>query len=695
VERGVYFDAWFPRQHNYHPSLPARRLRMIEELREYRATTLVWAALGGGSISLPYLESEAFGSIDPRFRMYGFVNDREFIAACDRAGIRVFGIVFEVQGWEFPVELDAGETEVLAMNELRGEGKRAWLGLREFSSNRYPKLWQPLEHYFPQGLRNSLGEPVTDLIEECCSRDIHGDPCHCLWVEAPDREHACYAMDRNNPVWREYLKAVIRMQIDAGVHGVQLDEAELPITTMQYGGCFCRECMTQFRAYLQALDPPPPELAETDLETFHYGSWLLKRGYDFKEGRERSPLFEHYMRFQRGAITRYFGELADYAREYGRGQGRDVLVSGNFFNMFEHYYALEPKTDLLITEMRNTRYRQPAWYRYVAGFAGRKPVIVVENPYGGVVPELIDQLGRGRGYDRFRMSVYEAAALGTSMSLPYGSWMGSEIEDAFYAPHELCVEVGGFLADNEPLYSAESAAEIGVVFSVESSLVREEAARAALANNRLNILPDELAPFWAASEALCDAVQPYDVVMFPDGTLRADTVTAAELSRYAALVLPDVAFLTAHQADALLGYLDGGGRAIVLGALGANLDVALRMRLAQHPGTVAAAGPGDIEAALPHGPQVVIPEGVDAAVGLHRVESGVAIHVLRYAYDEALDRVPLLDSLRLSVRLPDELTSCRALAPGGEPASTMSRTGDAYTITVEQVPLYTVIQLTR
>ena len=116
-------------------------------------------------------------------------------------------------------------------------------------------------------------------------------------------------------------------------------------------------------------------------------------------------------------------------------------MSGNFFNMFEHYYALEPKADMLITEMRNTRYRQPAWYRYVAGFSGAKPVVVVENPYGGVVPELIDLLGRGKGYDRFRMSLYEAAALGVNMSLPYGSWMGSEIEDAFYAPHELCVEI--------------------------------------------------------------------------------------------------------------------------------------------------------------------------------------------------------------------------------------------------------------
>src|SRR5919204_2817083 len=103
-ERPVYCDGWFPRQHNYHPSLPARRLRMIEELVESRATMLVWAALGGGSISLPFLEQEAFGDIDPRFRFYGFLNDGEFVAECQARGIEVFGVVFEIQGWELPVE---------------------------------------------------------------------------------------------------------------------------------------------------------------------------------------------------------------------------------------------------------------------------------------------------------------------------------------------------------------------------------------------------------------------------------------------------------------------------------------------------------------------------------------------------------------------------------------------------------------
>ena len=41
MERGVYFDAWFPGQHCYHPSLPPRRLRMVEHLVDYHATVLV------------------------------------------------------------------------------------------------------------------------------------------------------------------------------------------------------------------------------------------------------------------------------------------------------------------------------------------------------------------------------------------------------------------------------------------------------------------------------------------------------------------------------------------------------------------------------------------------------------------------------------------------------------------------------
>jgi hypothetical protein len=693
VERGVYFDAWFPRQHCYHPSLPPRRLRMVDDLEEYRATSLVWAAMGGGSISLPYLEQEAFGPVDPRFRMYGFVNDAEFVAECRRRGIKVFGILFEVQGWEFPVELTDGEDAVLAMNELRGVGKRGWLGLREFSQNRYPKLWPPFEHYFPEGLRNSDGESVTDLFEECCSRDINGNPCHALWVECPDREHECRTMDRNNPVWREYLKAVIRIQIDAGVDGIQLDEAELPITSIQYGGCFCKDCMKQFARYLEELpaDRRPAELAGENLPGFHYGRWLLERGYDFQEGREQTPLFWDYMRFQRRAIALYFGELADYIREYGRSVGREVLVSGNFFNLFDHYYALEPKVDVLITEMRNTTYRQPEWYRYVAGFAGRKPVIVVENPYGGVVPELVAMLGRGRGHDLFRMSMYEAAALGANMSVPYGAWMGSVVEDSFWAPHDLCVEIQSFLADNERLFSTTSASELAVVFSIESSF-RDEAHRR-LADNRFNPMEDEQPAFWTVCSQLADACQPFDVLMFPDGDLRPDTLRPADLAPYRVLVVPQCDHLTDAQAGLLEAFLESGGKLAVVGSLGGNLAPERRAGLLKHAGTTALGADADPAAMLPGGRQVEVDPALDAAVCPHRIPGGVALHVLRYGYDEALDHVPPLGRLRISIRLDTPVSRCRAVSPEGEVHCEVSRDGERYVIDLENVPLYTVVEL--
>ena len=695
MERGVYFDAWFPGQHCYHPSLPPRRLRMVEHLRDYHATSLVWSALGGGSISLPYLEQEAFGEIDPRFRFYGFVNDAEFIAACQERGIKVFGIVFEVQGWEFPVELTEAEDRVLALNEPRGAGKPGWLGLREFSQNRYPKLWPPFERYFPGGLTNSDGEPVTDLLEEGCSRDIHGEPCHARWVECPDREHYCYAMDRNNPVWREYLKAVIRIQIDAGVAGVQLDEAELPITTLQYGGCFCKDCMKGFRAYLRDLpaDQRPTDLAGEDLDRFHYGTWLLARGHDFKTNREGTPLFWDYLRYQRRAITGYFGELADYARQYAASKGREVLVSGNFFNLFDHYYALEPKVDLLITEMRNTRYRQPAWYRYVAGFAGPKPVVVVENPYGGVVPELVQQLKVGRGYDLFRLSLYEAAALGANMSVPYGAWMGSVEQDAFYPPHELATEIQAFLADHEQLYSRQTYNDVAVVFSIESNFQRV-ARRDLFADVRANVSGDEVVPFWAVCETLADAGQPYDVVFFPDGELRPDALTPDDLRRYRTLVLPDCRFLTPAQADLIRAYLAGGGTVVTTGETGVNLPDDARRDLVGHPAVHALGETGPF--ALGHltgGPQAGYGHDEDIAINIQRVADGAAVHLVRYGYDGETDRTPVLPELALDLRLPPGFETATAHSPGGEMTVDLRRDGDTYRLTLRDVPLYGVVLL--
>ena len=697
MERGVYFDAWFPNQHCYHPSLPARRLRMIDHLLDYRTTTLVWAAMGGGSISLPYLEEEAFAQIDSRLRFYGFVNDSEFVRECQKHGIKVFGIVFEVQGWEMPAELNEDESQILSFNELRGVGKRVWMGLREFSQNRYPKLWSPHEKYFPDGLMDSDGNKVTDLIETCVSRDIYEEPCHARWVEAPDREHECFMMDRNNPVWREYLKAIIRIQIDAGVDGIQLDEAELPITTFQYGGCFCKECMKGFKQYLKEMpaDQLPPELQDVDLNSFHYGEWLLSKGYDFKTNREETPLFWDYHRYQIRQIFRYFSELADYIREYAAQKGRTVLVSGNFFNLVAHwYYALEPKVDLIITEMRNTRYRQPAWYRYVAGFAAGKPVIVAENPYGGVIPDLVQMLKTGKGYDLFRMSLYEAAALGANMSVPYGAWMGSVIQDSFNPPHELCVEIQTFLADHEHLYSHQTASETAVVYSVETEFQRESG-RGIFADNRYNQDTSEVGLFWQVCEALSDAAQPYDVLFFPDGDLRPDTLTSENLRQYQTVILPDCRYLTKAQSQLLHNFLERGGYLLVMGELGTNLSMAEQETILKHRGTRQIKNSIGFKLSwLPVEPQLRLLRSPDLAINLQKVETGIALHIIRYDYDFEKDQVPNLPALDFELNLPRKFNSVEVFAPGELPKAELETFLDGlYHLKLRNLPLYSIVLL--
>jgi len=433
-----------------------------------------------------------------------------------------------------------------------------------------------------------------------------------------------------------------------------------------------------------------------DLDDFDYGRWLLGQGYDFKSRREETPLFWDYVRFQRGNIARYMGELADYTREYARSAGRDVLVSGNFFNLFDHYYAMEPFVDVIITEMRNTTYRQPSWYRYAAGFAAGKPLVVVENPYGGVVPELVAALARGRGYDRFRQSLYEAAALGVNMSLPYGSWMGSVIEDAFYAPDELCREVGAFLAQHDNLYSRQTWAETGIIYSVESNF-QAMARRDLFQDNRVNSRSTVEVPFWQACDAMSDAAQPYDVLFFPEGTLRADTLTIDDLAQYQVLVAPAVRFLTGPQAALLEAFLQRGGRLLVHGAFGLNLAEERRRRILGHPGTTAADGPFGL-AHLPDGPQVTVRTGAGTrlAVNPQRVADGVALHFIRYDYDEDADRVPPLPELTLEIRLAETFSTVRAVGIAGGFTASVERADDGrHRIRMTDVPLYGIVVLGR
>jgi hypothetical protein len=343
--------------------------------------------------------------------------------------------------------------------------------------------------------------------------------------------------------------------------------------------------------------------------------------------------------------------------------------------------------------MRNTRYRQPAWYRYVAGFAGPKPVVVVENPYGGVVPELVADLKAGRAYDRFRLSLYEAAALGANMSVPYGAWMGSIQQDAFYPPHDLCVEIQDFLAGHESLFSRRTWNDVALVYSVENEF-RRTARRSQVANDQRNAAPGGESVFWQVSDALCGARQPYDVLFFPEGTLRPDALVPADLAQYRTLILPDCAFLTTAQAELLLQALAAGTRLLVLGELGANLPAETRQRILGHTGTDCrelghAFQSGDI----PDEPQVRVTPDADVIVNVQRVADGAAVHLIHYGFDPVHDCAPMLPELTLDIRLPRRFARCSLHTPNGDGSCEMTSDDERHLLRLRDVPLYSIALL--
>lgn len=723
MERGIYFDGWYRDNHCYHPSLPFRSMRMVEDLEKYKGTILVWSVMGGGSISLPYLENEAFGEVDPRLRFYGYMNDAEFIAECNKRGIKTMGIVFEVQGWEFPVTVSEDGRSMKQFNVIReGEASDTY-GLNEFASGKFDGLFRTsLKDYYPQGIFNSDGERVTDLQEEVAARTFRGEPVHAQWVEVVGHSKTCYQTCRNNPVWREYLKKIMELQIDAGVAGIQLDEAELPITSMGAGGCFCKDCRKQFRAYLQkrkAAGTLSPVYEHIDLESFDYQEYILEKGY---ASPEESPMFRDYYEFQMRAVKKHFTELADYAREYARRtQNKEILVSGNFFNCMPVYYPFEDKVDVIITEMEKTLFRQPHWYRYISGYSNTKPVIVAENPYGGIVPQLLEMLEAGQGYDLYRLFLLEASVYGCNMSVPYGGWMGNTIKNAFYPPASVTAQVQGFLAEHEEYYSKDSSAMIMVAYSFPSYYWREvtkSGGANALVEDESILFYKSLdmesegasrLPFWEVIHLMSDRQVIYDVRMFGDEDLRPDRVDVSQWQQYELIVLPECDFLTANQREELEKYIDRGGRLLMFGKTAENCPGWAR-QMAEKKNVIICANPASRGEAMELFGQVfeelndriaqvkVRVEDVSlqnfVGVHCHRNHGVNTIHLLNYHYDRKEDRVQPIEHVSLEARIPSEATSVRCMDLDGKEIPCQARAAQGRLIVkLEKLPLYAVVEI--
>ena len=576
MERPVYYYTWLRGRPNCHPVHTPKNIGDIEKLVKNHSTMLSWSMMGSGSISLPFLEEQIYQEIPPQFRYHGFVNEYEFNQLCLQQGIIPFAVIYESQSWEMPVELNEDETVIRKINYLPDDqGKNQFYGFTEFTNGKYDKLFKKTyKDYFPDGLVNSDGEIVTDLYEECTCRDMYGKPTHSHWVEVRGMPQLCRGTCRNNPVWRAYLKKNAEILVDAGVKAIQLDETETSITSIGYGGCFCKDCMKEFRAWLQreqAMGTLPEELAKMDLSQFDYGKYLRENGYTYTNDPRITPYYDLYWKCQVEIQNKYFREVVDYIRDYARKtKNEEILISANFTNMHLLYYPSIDLVDRCTTELRRTIFGRHNWLRLAAGFSGDLPLVIAESPYDAFIPNFVRLIQKGQADDYYRMFMMEAAVHGLSMAMPYGAWMGNDTYDSFYPPYEVGDEVSDFLYQNDALFSKKSGAKVLVLYAYGSYMEKDfDSGRGEtleyedpedLYSYKVKVSEEYALPFYEITQALVDHQIPFDVKILGDGGLAADTFSMEDLEGYEMVVLASDDYMTKDQLKTLKQFADAANK---------------------------------------------------------------------------------------------------------------------------------------
>jgi hypothetical protein len=417
---------------------------------------------------------------------------------------------------------------------LSGEYGKGPEGL--FLNAFYRDRWGEYADYF--GPRPAVGPAGWVQIDE------EGNPAEYVWV-SPDGDERDYENPccPNNPSYREYMKGVIRLACATGIDGVYLDWS-----TIVDGCCYCRHCRAAFEDYVRRS----------------YGASYLRGRYGIGPGgpfaipRSRAdPLMFEWRRFRSRSEAEFHRILRDHARAINPG----FLMSGNVYGgggfataaFFDgsDIELIGAADDILYSELagdtstpeegqkylsRNdggTRVsNSPLIKQIVAAGGDEKPVLVycfyAESP--NPVPR------EGALYNLVKLALAESFA-------NRAAFRRVEEENSLFVK-AAARDFYSFLALYQDVFAgAHTEANVAVLASL------------------LQAYGESPSYYLSAGRTLADARIPYRLITERD-------LTAAFLSPLKALVLPYVPLMSDTQAEAVRGYVAGGGCLISIGPSG-------------------------------------------------------------------------------------------------------------------------------
>ncbi len=393
------------------------------------------------------------------------------------------------------------------------------------------------------GLRYSVGlafrTAFADMIEfdpkfeESVTGDLDGQPILVPWLwDHQHKGHPAYWFCTNSPGYRAYLKDQTRRAVTGAPDGLHIDD--YAGTSGCPGGCFCRHCLDGFTAWLKA-HAKPDELKAAGVESldgFDYAAFLKGRGAtaeDVRKKRWQLPLNALYETFQLQASRDFVAEIRRYAEEL---RGGPLLMSVNSSGGSAQSLVIAPVIDYFCGEVGHQAAREkvPAEPVFVAKMAdalgkglactasGQDWAFVDEQKRPGLVRTWIAQL----------------YAFGHGLMAPHRQWAYTATKGTHWyqsQPSDFA-HLYRFVREHADLFDGyRPVARVALVYS-----------NRAFRGWRRGAID---AAGWLAERSV-----PFELALAGDDWLDAQ-LTAEQLARYDAVVVPEPNWLSGAQAEAL------------------------------------------------------------------------------------------------------------------------------------------------
>lgn len=178
--------------------------------------------------------------------------------------------------------------------------------------------------YFAEKWTNPDGSVMVDPIEGGAARTLKYEILY-------DPTWGVTIMSIHNPLYLDYVKKCLQLDIDAGMDGLSLDFMNAPAFAWWLGGDFSLWAEQRFKQYLSEhySEAQLSTRGIRDLSKFSLRAYVLGKGYAID-----NPVIQSWSKFEYSTFDEFVRSICDYAKAYSKSKGKEPFpISGNIYNL--------------------------------------------------------------------------------------------------------------------------------------------------------------------------------------------------------------------------------------------------------------------------------------------------------------------------------------------------------------------------